>query len=74
MKKIKLTLALLLILSVVFVSFHQIEVKSEPKTIVVPDDYAAIQEAVDATSDGDTVFVKNDVYSARIHSVKLGLF
>ena len=68
-------LVLLLLVSVILVSFLQIEeVTAEPKTIVVPDDYAAIQEAVDATSDGDTVFVKNDVYRARIHSVKLGLF
>ncbi len=29
------------------------------KTIVVPDDYPLIQDAIDAATDGDTIFVKN---------------
>ncbi len=31
-------------------------------TIVVPDDYSTIREAINAASDGDTIFVKSGVY------------
>ena len=38
-------------------------VKSEPKTIVVPDDYPTIRDAITAASAGDTIYVKNGVYN-----------
>jgi parallel beta-helix repeat protein len=38
-------------------------VKAEPKTIVVPDDYATIPEAIGNAVAGDTVFVKKGTYS-----------
>jgi parallel beta-helix repeat protein len=63
-KRFASLLALLLLLSVVLVSFPQIgTVKAESKTIVVPDDYSTIQEAVDAASDGDVIFVKSGTYN-----------
>ena len=34
----------------------------EPRTIVVPDDYALIQDAIGNASDGDTIFIKKGVY------------
>ncbi|MDG6222820.1 MAG: right-handed parallel beta-helix repeat-containing protein [Candidatus Bathyarchaeota archaeon] len=37
-------------------------VNAETKTIVVPDDYDSIQDAIIAANVGDTVFVKNGVY------------
>lgn len=37
-------------------------VEAEPQTIVVPDDYPLIQDAIDAANDGDTIFVKSGVY------------
>jgi parallel beta-helix repeat protein len=58
---------LLLLASVVSVSLPQIEsVKAEPKTIVVPDDYSMIQEAVDAASENDVVFVKSGTYNESL--------
>ena len=34
----------------------------EPRTIVVPDDYASIQDAIGNASDGDTIFIRKGVY------------
>ena len=59
----KSTFVVFLVLSLVLLSFPQIGVvQAEPKTIVVPDDYSSIQEAVDQASQGDTVFVRNGFY------------
>lgn len=56
-------LALLLILCFTIVSISQIgTVKAEPKTIVVPDDYEFIQEAINNADEGDTIFVKSGTY------------
>jgi parallel beta-helix repeat protein len=61
-------LILLLILSLVLVSLPQIEtVKAEPKTIVVPDDYAAISCAIGNASEGDTIFVKRGNHEGPIN-------
>jgi parallel beta-helix repeat protein len=37
-------------------------VKADSKTIIVPDDYGSIQEAINHASDGDTIFIKKGVY------------
>ena len=59
MKKSKAIIVLLLILSFMLVSISELRiVKAEPKTIVVPDDYPTIQGAIDAASEGDTIYVK----------------
>ena len=56
---------LLLILSLVFVS-EVVTVEAESRTIVVPDDYSSIQEAVDSASEGDVVFVKSGTYNESV--------
>jgi len=62
------SVALLLVL--VFLTASSIAtslpVKAEPKTIVVPDDYPTIQEAIDNASAGDRVFVKKGIYDVRV--------
>jgi len=63
MKSSKPILAVFLVLSIALVILpHNCMVKAEPKTLVVPEDYSTIQEAIDNTAEGDTVFVKNGVY------------
>ena len=63
----KSTFVVLLILSLVLVSFPQIGVvQAEPRTIIVPDDYSTIQEAVDGANDGDIVFVKSGTYNGSV--------
>jgi len=58
-------LALLLVLCSVVV-FVPETAQAEPRTVVVPDDYASVQEAVDNTSDGDVVLVKRGTYNGSV--------
>jgi nitrous oxidase accessory protein len=61
-------IVLLLLFSVVLVSIPQNGlVKAEPETIVVPDNYTSIQEAIDNSNEGDTVFVKKGIYEGPIN-------
>jgi nitrous oxidase accessory protein len=52
-----------LVLSFTLVSLPETWVlKAESKTIIVPDDYFTIQDAIGNASEGDTVFVKSGIY------------
>jgi len=56
-------LILLLILVSLLVYIPKINVtKAESKSIVVPDDFQTIQEAINNANEGDTVFVKSGTY------------
>jgi nitrous oxidase accessory protein NosD len=43
-----------------------LSVKGEARTIVVPDEYSIIQEAINAANEGDTIFVKKGNYDGPI--------
>lgn len=60
--------ALGLILTLLFsaVAGTQIVEKARAETIIVPDDYASIQSAIDNADDGDTVFAKKGTYEERV--------
>jgi parallel beta-helix repeat protein len=67
MMRFKSTVALLLVLSFMLVSFSEIGiVKTEPRMIIVPDDYATIQEAIINVDSGGSVFVKSGSYGGNL--------
>ena len=53
---------LLLLIGLFSLAFNIQLAKSEPTTIIVPDDHEKIQWAVGNASDGDTIFVKAGTY------------
>jgi len=57
---------MLLLTSMLTLAFNIQPAKAEPKIITVPDDYPTIQEAINAASDGDTIFVKTGIYHEHL--------
>ena len=67
-KKTTATVGLFLILSFMIVIVPAVKfVRATPNTIVVPDDYSTIQAAINAASDGDTLFVKKGTYELPVN-------
>jgi len=63
LRKTTAAVGLFLILSFMIVIVPEVKVvKAEPNTIVVPDDYISIQEAIDGAAEGDTVYVDGGIY------------
>ena len=58
--------ATFLLLGMLALAFSIRPVDAEPATIVVPDDYPTIQEAVNNADNGDAVFVRNGTYDENI--------
>ncbi|MCS7366588.1 MAG: pectinesterase family protein [archaeon YNP-WB-062] len=56
-----LMLALALI-GTLTLAFNIQRVKSEPRTIVVPDNYPTIQDAINSANQGDVIYVRAGVY------------
>ena len=57
-----LSLVLVLVFLTSVVTIQSATVKAQSKTIVVPDDYSTIKDAIFYANDGDTVYVKEGTY------------
>jgi parallel beta-helix repeat protein len=66
MKKVSAFVLIFLLCFVWVALLNNPTVKAEPKTIVVPDDYQTIADAVGNASPGDTVFVRKGNYTGGI--------
>jgi len=69
------TAALMLVLVFLIAScvIAPLPVKAGSKTLVVPDDYATIGEAISAVAEGDLVFVKNGTYNEQTLTIDKAL-
>ena len=56
----------ILLFSILYSAFKPRNVRAAPATIIVPDDYVTIQAAVNAASDGDTIFVYSGTYNSSV--------
>lgn len=56
----------LLLFGMLTLAFNIQLLKAEPRIITVPDDYPTIQEAIDAASQGDTIFVSSGTYYEHV--------
>jgi nitrous oxidase accessory protein NosD len=59
-----LTLTLVLLVSAIAPFYFFKTVSAE--TVVIPDDYSTIQEAINAANNGDTIFIREGIYSENI--------
>jgi hypothetical protein len=68
----KPSLALILILTLLFLSIAGTQTvrKAKAEMIIVPDDYATIQEAVDSAVDGYTIYVRGGTYIGDVNITK----
>src|SRR4030042_4799426 len=62
----KLVLLFVLVFLAASCIIVSLPVKAEARTIIVPDDYSVIQEALDNAGAGDTIYVKKGVYCENL--------
>jgi len=70
MKKAALALALIVTLLFLAITGTQVVKKARAETIIVPDDYATIQEAVDSAADGYTIYIREGTYMGDVNITK----
>jgi parallel beta-helix repeat protein len=67
---VRYTLFLITVLAMVF---NVLSVEANPDVVIVPDEYFSIQEAINQSESGDTIFVKSGIYFENIVVDKNGL-
>jgi pectin methylesterase-like acyl-CoA thioesterase len=65
-KILSVSLATIIVLSLVAFPLTIIPVRADPGIIYVPDDYPTIQDAIDAAEDNDTIIVRDGNYRENI--------
>jgi len=65
-KGVSAIMLFLLLVSTLNLAFNIQPVKAESGTIIVPDDYPTIQEAINAANPGDTIIVKSGTYTENV--------
>jgi len=66
MRRTVLVLTLIMTLMFLAVTGTQVVKRAKAETIIVPDDYATIQEAVDSVADGCTIYIREGTYRGDI--------
>jgi parallel beta-helix repeat protein len=61
-KKIVFVIMTTLMLIMLALAYRFQPIRSNPSTIIVPDDYTTIQGAIDAANNGDTIYVRANTY------------
>jgi len=56
----------LILISMLVVAFNVLPLEASPELITVPDEYLSIQEAINNSRHGDTIFVKSGIYLENI--------
>jgi parallel beta-helix repeat protein len=65
-KAARVILLTLLALSTIAMAFHIQPAREEPITLIVPDDYPTIQQAINAAASGDTIYVRAGTYYEHV--------
>jgi parallel beta-helix repeat protein len=64
---------ILFLITILAVAFNVLAVEANPDVIIVPDKYFSIQEAINNSKSGDTIFVKSGIYFENVVVNKNGL-